>query len=158
MLFYSVSNVALLLVAKRAKFHVITERRNVSSDAPVSKAEIWLILYGLGLTLDKIASILEHGWTGTFHHVTTMLVFTYILVFTANMWNGLDFCFCFSFIVYFSLVVSGKGEEGHAILACGAVLLFPRYLVAFIFSESFANLTTIDRLAFVTLSNNVLVL
>jgi len=53
------------------------------------------------------------------------------LVFTANMWNGLDFCFCCSFIVYLSLVVSGKGEEGRAILACGAVLLFPRYFVCF---------------------------
>ncbi|KIM89733.1 hypothetical protein PILCRDRAFT_812533 [Piloderma croceum F 1598] len=111
------------LVLFASFFVVLQQRRNLSSDAPVSKAEIWLILYGLGLTLDKIASILEHGWT----------------VFTANMWNGLDFCFCCSFIVYFSLVVSGKGEEGHAILACGAVLLFP-------------------RLAFVTLSNNVLVL
>jgi hypothetical protein len=60
-------------------------------------------------------------------------IYTYSnLVFTANMWNGLDFCFCCSFVVYFSLVVSGRGEEGHAILACGAVLLFPRYLDIFL--------------------------
>jgi len=104
-------------------FVVLEQRRNLPADAPVTGAELWLLLYGLGLTLDKVASILEHGWK----------------VFTANMWNGLDFCFCFCFVVYFCLLASGNGGAGYSILACGAVLLFP-------------------RLAFVALSNNVLVL
>ena len=68
--------VVLLYDAKYADSLIITERRNLSSDAPVIKAEIWLILYGLGLTLDKIASILEHGWTGELYCMKTMLALT----------------------------------------------------------------------------------
>jgi hypothetical protein len=40
------------------------ERHQLPVDAPVTGAETWLIVYSLGLTLDKIASVLEHGWSG----------------------------------------------------------------------------------------------
>jgi hypothetical protein len=43
---------------------VIEERHQLPVDASVTGAEMWLILYSLGLTLDKIASVLEHGWSG----------------------------------------------------------------------------------------------
>jgi hypothetical protein len=51
---------------------------------------------------------------------------SFLKVFTANMWNGIDMSYSVCFFVYFCLLVSGRGEAGHAILACGAVLLFPR--------------------------------
>jgi hypothetical protein len=55
------------------------------------------------------------------------------------MWNGIDSCFCLCFLLYLCFLANGNGEAGHAILTCAAVLLFP-------------------RLAFVALSNNLLVL
>lgn len=52
------------------------------------------------------------------------------------MWNGLDIAFSFSFFVYLGCIVAGKAETGHAILACAAVLLFPRYVEKLILINS----------------------
>jgi uncharacterized membrane protein YoaK (UPF0700 family) len=45
----------------------IPERLSLPPNAPITHVENLLIVYGMGLTLDKIASVLEHGWSGTTH-------------------------------------------------------------------------------------------
>ncbi|KAG0150562.1 hypothetical protein CROQUDRAFT_72833 [Cronartium quercuum f. sp. fusiforme G11] len=98
--------------------------------------EIWFNIFTLGFALDKLGSILEHGWR----------------VFIANLWNGFDAAFILSFLVYLGLRTAGLfyvahydvksywlNEQSHQILSCLAIIVFP-------------------RLAFITLSDNILIL
>ncbi|CAH7682169.1 expressed protein [Phakopsora pachyrhizi] len=98
--------------------------------------EIWFNIFTLGFGVDKLGSILEHGW----------------LVFIANLWNGLDLAFIVGYLVYLGLRVTGLvylnhyqleshwlNRQSHQVLSCMMTLIFP-------------------RLAFITLSNNLLIL
>ncbi|TIB78349.1 hypothetical protein E3Q22_02646 [Wallemia mellicola] len=92
--------------------------------------EIGFIFYALGFTLDKLASTQEHGWK----------------VYSANLWNGFDLLFIVDFLLYLSFRLYGIWFDhpkysllGLDVLSCAAALLFP-------------------RLAFVTLSNNLMIL
>ncbi|KAG9050438.1 hypothetical protein FS837_005511 [Tulasnella sp. UAMH 9824] len=88
------------------------------------------MLYALGFTLDKVAAMQEHG----------------MKVYSANLWNAFDIAFITIFISYGSFRAYGLHYDekwaktlGIDILALGACLMFP-------------------RLAFVTLSNNLMIL
>ncbi|EOR01157.1 hypothetical protein E3P92_01765 [Wallemia ichthyophaga] len=92
--------------------------------------EIGFIFYALGFTLEKLASTQEHGWK----------------VYSANLWNGFDLLFIIDFLHYLAFRVYGIWYDhpkysllGLEVLSCAAALLFP-------------------RLAFVTLSNNLMIL
>ncbi|KAH9816788.1 hypothetical protein DFH28DRAFT_964472 [Melampsora americana] len=98
--------------------------------------EIWFNIFTLGFALDKTGSILEHGWR----------------VFIANLWNGFDAAFILGYLIYLSLRSSGLfylshydmksywlNEQSHQVLSCLAIFVFP-------------------RLAFITLSDNLLIL
>ena len=92
--------------------------------------EIGFIFYASGFTLDKLASTQEHGWK----------------VYSANLWNGFDLLFVIDFLAYLGFRLYGIFYDhpkysllGLEILSCAAALLFP-------------------RLAFVTLSNNLMIL
>ncbi|KAG8925536.1 hypothetical protein FRC01_010038 [Tulasnella sp. 417] len=88
------------------------------------------MLYALGFTLDKVAAMQEHG----------------MKVYSANLWNAFDIAFITIFMSYGSFRAYGLQYDerwartfGIDILALGACLMFP-------------------RLAFVTLSNNLMIL
>ncbi|KAG8705209.1 hypothetical protein FRC12_004220 [Ceratobasidium sp. 428] len=88
------------------------------------------MIYGLGFVVEKLAAMQEHG----------------IRVYSANLWNGFDIAFITVYISYASLRLYGVNQDetwaqnwGIDILAVVAVIVFP-------------------RLAFVTLSNNLMVL
>ncbi|KAA1113552.1 hypothetical protein PGT21_033442 [Puccinia graminis f. sp. tritici] len=98
--------------------------------------EIWFNIFTVGFAADKLGSILEHGW----------------LVFIANLWNGFDAAFILGHTVYLALRITGLvylshyeldshwlNEQSHQVLSCLAILIFP-------------------RLAFITLSDNILIL
>lgn len=98
--------------------------------------EIWYNVFTIGFAVDKLGSILEHGW----------------LVFIANLWNGFDAAFILGHLVYLALRIAGLvylshydlkshwlNEQSHQVLSCLAILIFP-------------------RLAFITLSDNILIL
>ncbi|BEJ16219.1 hypothetical protein CspHIS471_0508240 [Cutaneotrichosporon sp. HIS471] len=88
------------------------------------------IVYALAFSLDKLATIREHG----------------LKVFASSMVNGFDLGFVFIFMIYLGARVLGTVwhnqnalEFGTDLLAIGAVLMFP-------------------RLVFMTLANNLMVL
>ncbi|OAV97381.1 hypothetical protein PTTG_08032 [Puccinia triticina 1-1 BBBD Race 1] len=98
--------------------------------------EVWFNVFTLGFAADKLGSVLEHGW----------------LVFIANLWNGFDAAFILGHAVYLALRITGLvylshyeldshwlNEQSHQVLSCLAILIFP-------------------RLAFITLSDNILIL
>ncbi|KAG8904105.1 hypothetical protein FRB99_002224 [Tulasnella sp. 403] len=96
----------------------------------VNLAEGSFMLYAFGFTLDKVAAMQEHG----------------MRVYSANLWNAFDVAFITIFISYASFRAYGLNYDeswakaiGVDILALGACMMFP-------------------RLAFVTLSNNLMVL
>ncbi|BGP12722.1 hypothetical protein JCM10213_008860 [Rhodosporidiobolus nylandii] len=112
---------------------VIVDRHTRHEHTPVSAIsaqEVWFAIYSLGYSLDKLASIAEHGWS----------------VYAQGLTNGLDAASVPIYIAAFALrvhsVVTGDArasDRAYAILSCAACLLFP-------------------RLAFTTISNNLLVL
>lgn len=98
--------------------------------------EVWFNIFTLGFALDKMGSVLEHGWR----------------VFIANLWNGFDAAFVLGYLIYLALRASGLfylahydvksywlNEQSHQVLSCLAIIVFP-------------------RLAFITLSDNILIL
>ncbi|GHJ86400.1 hypothetical protein NliqN6_2802 [Naganishia liquefaciens] len=92
--------------------------------------EMLFIVYAMGFSLDKLAAMREHG----------------LRVFAANLWNGFDLGFIVIYLTYLSFRIYGlKHNQSWArefstdVLAIGAVGMFP-------------------RLAFVTLSNNLMIL
>ncbi|KAG9009327.1 hypothetical protein FRB90_008420 [Tulasnella sp. 427] len=96
----------------------------------VNWSEGIFMLYALGFTLDKVAAMQEHG----------------MKVYSANLWNAFDIAFITIFMSYGSFRAYGMYHHelwaktlGIDILALGACLMFP-------------------RLAFVTLSNNLMIL
>ncbi|KAG8836029.1 hypothetical protein FRC17_010493 [Serendipita sp. 399] len=96
----------------------------------VNWAERIFMVYASGFCLEKLAAMHEHG----------------LRVYIHGTWNGFDVAFIFIFIPYILLRLFGVAEDqrwarlaGMDCLALAACLLFP-------------------RLAFVTLSNNLLVL
>ncbi|KAG8904106.1 hypothetical protein FRB99_002225 [Tulasnella sp. 403] len=96
----------------------------------VNLAEGTFILYASGFTLDKVAAMQEHG----------------MKVFSANLTNAFDVAFIIIFVPYASLRIYGLSfdvnwakSSGVDVLALAACIMFP-------------------RLAFVTLSNNRMVL
>lgn len=115
--------------AKNRVTQQLLERQGLHLGAPITGAEIWFIVYAAGITLDKVASILEHGWTGELvSRIPADVSYSRgRSVFTANMWNGLDASFSLCFLVYAGLLAGGRSELAHTVLACGAILLFPRY-------------------------------
>ncbi|CAE6428982.1 unnamed protein product [Rhizoctonia solani] len=96
----------------------------------INMPEGLFMIYGLGFVVEKLAAMQEHG----------------IRVYSANLWNGFDMAFVTVYFSYAGLRLYGirwdeawARELGIDILAVVAVIVFP-------------------RLAFVTLSNNLMVL
>lgn len=96
----------------------------------LSAIEIWFFVYSIGYSVDKLASIAEHGWS----------------VYAAGLTNGLDAASIPIYIAAFVLrahsVITNDArasDRAYAILSTAACLLFP-------------------RLAFATISNNLLIL
>lgn len=89
-------------------------------DLPVDSItlhEWWFAFYSLGYSLDKLASIAEHGWS----------------VYASGLTNGLDLmtvpilATAFAFRVHSVLTnQEWASEQAFAILSCAACLLFPR--------------------------------
>ncbi|GAA6047335.1 hypothetical protein JCM3770_001893 [Rhodotorula araucariae] len=112
---------------------VIIDRHNRFEHLPVATltfVEVWWWIYSLGYSLDKLASIAEHGWS----------------VYAAGLTNGLDAASVPIYVVAFFLrahsVIKNDAkasDRSYAILSIAACLLFP-------------------RLAFATISNNLLIL
>ncbi|ORY85328.1 Saccharopine dehydrogenase-domain-containing protein [Leucosporidium creatinivorum] len=112
---------------------VIVDHHKRADNLPVdalSLHEKWFFFYGLGYSLDKLASVTEHGWS----------------VYASGLTNGLDLMtvpiIALSFVFRIHSVWTNQewaSEQGFAILSCAACLLFP-------------------RLAFAAVSNNVLIL
>ncbi|KAJ9103807.1 hypothetical protein QFC21_002269 [Naganishia friedmannii] len=105
----------------------------LNTDA-VNWRECLFIVYAMGFSLDKLAAMREHGLRGTRS------------VFAANLWNGFDLGFIVIYLTYLTFRIYGlKHNDEWAkdfstdVLAIGAVGMFP-------------------RLAFVTLSNNLMIL
>ncbi|GAA6032822.1 hypothetical protein JCM8097_000813 [Rhodosporidiobolus ruineniae] len=105
-------------------------RHELNPVSAISFQEVWFAVYSLGYSLDKLASIAEHGWS----------------VYSAGLTNGLDAASVPIYIAAFVLRVHSVltndahgSDRAYAILSCAACLLFP-------------------RLAFTTISNNLLVL
>ncbi|KAI5476360.1 nonselective cation channel [Pseudohyphozyma bogoriensis] len=112
---------------------VIVDRQQRQENLPVAALtnhEKWFFLYALGYSLDRIASVMEHGWQ----------------VYSASLNGGLDalcvpiFAIAFGFRIH-SIAFNDQGasDQAFAVLSCAACLLFP-------------------RLAFAAVSNNVLIL
>ncbi|KAJ1306575.1 hypothetical protein OPQ81_007576 [Rhizoctonia solani] len=102
----------------------------LNEKATINMPEGLFMIYGLGFVVEKLAAMQEHG----------------IRVYTANLWNGFDMAFVTVYFSYSGLRLYGihwdqawARELGIDILAVVAVIVFP-------------------RLAFVTLSNNLMVL
>lgn len=99
---------------------VIIDRHNRKETRPVSAlswSEIWFFIYALGYSLDKLASILEHGFK----------------VFSAGLTNGLDamsipFFFVAAAYRFQSVIYEdpAAGDQAFAVLSCCAILMFPR--------------------------------
>ncbi|BGP44774.1 hypothetical protein JCM10450v2_000588 [Rhodotorula kratochvilovae] len=112
---------------------VIVDRHNRFEHLPVAAltfVEVWWWIYSLGYSLDKLASIAEHGWS----------------VYAAGLTNGLDAASVPIYVAAFFLRVHSviqndakASDRSYAILSIAACLLFP-------------------RLAFATISNNLLIL
>ncbi|KAG8691753.1 hypothetical protein FRC11_010624 [Ceratobasidium sp. 423] len=102
----------------------------LNEKSTINVTEGLFMIYGLGFVVEKLAAMQEHG----------------IRVYTANLWNGFDMAFVTVYFSYAGLRLYGihwdeawARELGIDILAVVAVIVFP-------------------RLAFVTLSNNLMVL
>ncbi|KAF8596769.1 hypothetical protein BDV93DRAFT_479992 [Ceratobasidium sp. AG-I] len=102
----------------------------MNEKANINIFEAAFMVYGLGFVVEKLAAMQEHG----------------IRVYSANLWNGFDIAFVTVYLTYACLRMYGVNwdeawarELGIDILAMVAVIVFP-------------------RLAFVTLSNNLMVL
>ncbi|GAA5980633.1 hypothetical protein JCM10908_001716 [Rhodotorula pacifica] len=112
---------------------VILDRHSRYEHIPVSRLsaiEIFFFVYSVGYSVDKLASIAEHGWS----------------VYAAGLTNGLDAASVPIYIAAFVLrahsVITNDArasDRAYAILSTAACLLFP-------------------RLAFATISNNLLIL
>ncbi|GAA5926471.1 hypothetical protein JCM3775_001027 [Rhodotorula graminis] len=112
---------------------VIIDRHNRQDELPASElsfVEVWWWIYSLGYSLDKLASIAEHGWS----------------VYAAGLTNGLDAASVPIYVAAFVLRLHSvahndmqASDRSYAILSIAACLLFP-------------------RLAFATISNNLLIL
>ncbi|CAE6484324.1 unnamed protein product [Rhizoctonia solani] len=102
----------------------------LNEKSKINMSEGLFMIYGLGFVVEKLAAMQEHG----------------IRVYSANLWNGFDMAFVTVYFSYAGLRLYGirwdeawARELGIDILAVVAVIVFP-------------------RLAFVTLSNNLMVL
>ena len=93
---------------------------------PPNGWEWWFIVYGLGFTLDKVCSTLEHGWKGTLRQSTRISKAHAPAVFASNLWNGLDALFCVTFLSYLILLCCGEFVQHHNVLSCAAIFLLPR--------------------------------
>lgn len=85
--------------------------------AALSLHEKWFFFYALGFSLDKLASITEHGWS----------------VYAAGLTNGLDMMaipiFLGSFIFRIHSVRTNEewaANQAYDLLSCAACLMFPR--------------------------------
>ncbi|SCZ90890.1 BZ3500_MvSof-1268-A1-R1_Chr1-3g02353 [Microbotryum saponariae] len=112
---------------------VIMDRQNRHETLPVSKLSIhekWFFLYALGFSLDKLASVAEHGFS----------------IYAAGLTNGLDlmgipiYAIAFGFRIRSILTEEAwASDQAYAVLSAAACLMFP-------------------RLAFASISNNLLIL
>ncbi|GAA5850227.1 hypothetical protein JCM8547_001050 [Rhodosporidiobolus lusitaniae] len=109
---------------------IVDRHTREPSVSGISLMEVWFFIYALGYSLDKLASIAEHGWS----------------VYSAGLTNGMDAASLPIYIAAFVLRVHSivqndpaSSDRAYAILSCAACLLFP-------------------RLAFTAISNNLLIL
>ncbi|SCV68772.1 BQ2448_893 [Microbotryum intermedium] len=112
---------------------VIMDRQNRHETLPVSKLSVhekWFFLYALGFSLDKLASVAEHGFS----------------IYAAGLTNGLDlmgipiYAIAFGFRIRSILTEEAwASDQAYAVLSAAACLMFP-------------------RLAFASISNNLLIL
>ncbi|KIL67511.1 hypothetical protein M378DRAFT_159329 [Amanita muscaria Koide BX008] len=98
--------------------------------ARMTNWEIVFIVFAIAFVLEEYTAVNEYGW----------------IIYIANMWNVFDFSFIVIYLVYLVLRLKGLNDDNvdlsglaFDILACGACILLP-------------------RLAFFTVSNNVVVL
>lgn len=84
----------------------------------LSPLESWFFFYALAFSLEKVASVMEHGWT----------------VYAAGLTNGLDMLAIPLFLGAFVLRIRSvlyedmwSSDQAFAILSCAACLMFPRY-------------------------------
>lgn len=100
--------------------HIQVDHHKRDEDLPVAALtlhEKWFFFYGLGYSLDKLASVTEHGWS----------------VYASGLTNGLDLmtvpiiALSFMFRIH-SVWINQEwaSEQAYAILSCAACLLFPR--------------------------------
>ena len=114
----------------------------------INSYEVWLVVYASGFALDKFATVL--GSVKRFQLGFVLLAKRSVLehgmgIYVRNLWNSIDLCFCAIFGLYLVLRILDLSDassiyfaESLNVLACGAVILFP-------------------RLAFLVVSNNALV-
>ncbi|GAA5976792.1 hypothetical protein JCM11641_000873 [Rhodosporidiobolus odoratus] len=129
----SIIEFASFLVLFASFILVIVDRHAQDDSAPataISFTEVWFFIYSLGHSLDKIASILEHGWS----------------VYAQGLTNGLDAAclpiYIAAFVLRVQSLITGNAhtsDRAFAILSTAACILFP-------------------RLAFTLVANNLLVL
>jgi len=136
---------------------VIVDRHNRQDELPASElsfVEVWWWVYSLGYSLDKLASIAEHGWS----------------VYAAGLTNGLDAASVPIYVAAFVLRLHSvahndmqASDRSYAILSIAACLLFPRCVAPSRYRPFFerradALSLLVRRLAFATISNNLLIL
>jgi len=139
----------------------IPERRRLPPDAPVASGEKWLIVYGMGLTLDKIASVLEHGWSGGTHPSPGIATCALPLISCLCSIHGKHverprYRFLCLFHCVLVLAYGWKWRGGSCDFSVWCSVAIPEvngvyWLGSFVTDRA-------HRLAFVVLSNNVLVL
>lgn len=107
------------------------------------------MVYGLGFTLDKLASTLEHGWRVYSANVRCLFSLYDLLTSRAQLWNGLDAALVGNFMTYAILrfigiahvasgeVVNSANYWAVDILSLGALLLFPRLAFTFLSDNVF---------------------
>lgn len=135
---------------------MIIERRGLPIDAPITGTELWFIIYSLGLTLDKIASILEHGWTGEQNDfILNFLVNVQCSIYCEHVeWPR--FMLLLLLLPLCVLPREWKRSGGPCysnLWGCFIVSKVRLQPIAYV-----TYFTVYSRLAFVALSNNVLVL
>lgn len=97
--------------------HVVTDRHSREEVIHLSLSEYWFFFYALGYSLDRSASIFEHGW-----HVFAMGLTTPLDILSVPIYVS-------AFVLRVrsvSLADSALSDRAYAILSCAACLLFPR--------------------------------
>ncbi|GAA6058694.1 hypothetical protein JCM10212_003382 [Sporobolomyces blumeae] len=97
--------------------HVIIDRHSREELVHLSTSEIWFFFYALGYSLDRSASIFEHGW-----HVFAMGLTTPLDILSVPIYVSAFVLRVHSFSSHDPV----QSDRAYAILSCAACLLFPR--------------------------------